>query len=1055
MSRIPILYRRLRPVMTFAAAVVVLLSSLFVAAPPVQAAPDALLSMVEVDAPSINCIFDLDCTITVSDKADHFTPPASGGDAFLQSRLWPQGEPGTAGAGLYAYLYRIDLTHAVAVTARSCITSMRIEFGPIAPLDYNGDGKPDHVFVVTKGGLGNVKPTSADLTGTTLTLKFDDPPICPGSQSGGGDTSYFIGLASTMPHHDVNATLTTTTGPAVTLDAWAPRLRDDTRINIRESTNKVFSAGVELPSAQLVPILGPDQISYTHFLLPGIDPYGTEPGLPDVPISRHMLGVPRGAQVRIAKLQVEQGDVFTGIELWPSQPSAADLPMRQEVDEPPANLFEDPPFTKNQDAYAGEQPYPAEIVDVQPMGSLRDLDLVQINIAGGQYIPAKKTLMLFKAVNFELVFEGGAEGFLPEERVKNPFEQSFDGIYSQALNHAAIQQYLIPGSIVWVCWGHEFLIITHPDFRPAADALRNWKVSIGLSTAVFETGNGPGQIGSTKEQIRDFIRSRYDTCLVRPSYVLLLGDAEKIPTFYRTTHYGDSAGSDLDYSLMNNADIMPDLAYGRIPVDTLADAQRVIDKIIQYEDNPPFAPAFYNNLSFASYFQCCRPDVAQDGTASRSFIETSELVRGKLQSQGYSVERIYNTSTAYHDDPTKSSYYNTAVRDDTPNRYYNGTLLPVDLRASSGYPWDGDTSDIVNAINEGRFLVLHRDHGWTNGWGDPSFTTGNLGSLSNGNLTPVVYSINCASGLFDNETLNPAAQAWPYSNNAGYVSWAEQMLRMEGGAVGIIGDTRVSPTWANSALTRGLFDATWPSVLPSYGGATPIRRLGDILNYGKAYMVSQVGVAQTAGSVGNADANTNVVLYHVLGDPTLKLYTSFPYKINIPWYVYEVLTIEPPFWQVRYPVNGALITALQDGNPVARAQVVDGKAQLDFIHDLAGDQPLALSILHPDGASATLNIPEATGRITPEAGGMVSYGDGKFKLAFGAGAVDAPTDIFYDELNGPGLLLPAVQKGLRYFNLDAFDEAESDGNPALVTQFHNTYHLVLGYNDAELEEQDV
>jgi len=242
--------------------------------------------------------------------------------------------------------------------------------------------------------------------------------------------------------------------------------------------------------------------------------------------------------------------------------------------------------------------------------------------------------------------------------------------------------------------------------------------------------------------------------------------------------YGDSAGTDLDYSLMNNADIMPDLAYGRIPVDTLDDAQRVIDKIIRYEKQPPFAPSFYNNLSFASYFQCCRPDVAQDGTTSRSFIETSELVRSRLQSLGYSVQRIYNTSTAYHNNPANSSYYNTAVRSDTPNRYYNGTLLPVDLRAGSGFPWNGNTNDIVNAINQGRFLVLHRDHGWTNGWGDPSFTTGNLGSLNNGNLTPVVYSINCASGIFDNETLNPAAQAWAYPNAAGYVSWAEEMLRM-------------------------------------------------------------------------------------------------------------------------------------------------------------------------------------------------------------------------------------------------------------------------------------
>ena len=146
--------------------------------------------------------------------------------------------------------------------------------------------------------------------------------------------------------------------------------------------------------------------------------------------------------------------------------------------------------------------------------------------------------------------------------------------------------------------------------------------------------------------------------------------------------------------------------------------------------------------------------------------------------------------------------------------------MPANLHAGSGFPWNGSTSDIVNAINDGRFLVLHRDHGWTDGWSSPSFATGDLAGLSNGALTPVVYSINCASGMFDNETLNPAAQVYPYPHSAGDVSWAETILRMQGGAVSVIGDTRVSPTWANSALTRGLFDATWPDVLPLDGGPT-------------------------------------------------------------------------------------------------------------------------------------------------------------------------------------------------------------------------------------------
>ena len=207
---------------------------------------------------------------------------------------------------------------------------------------------------------------------------------------------------------------------------------------------------------------------------------------------------------------------------------------------------------------------------------------------------------------------------------------------------------------------------------------------------------------------------------------------------------------------MDNADIMPDLAIGRIPVSTLEDAQIVVDKTIGYEQSPPMDADFYDNTSFASYFQCCQdpitfgvfeflgveiPEVTLiDGVDMRAYVETAELVRDHLMGEGYTLERIYTTDTTYN-----SGYAgNTA-----PDRYYDGSLMPSDLNRSSGFPWDGDTQDIVDAVNEGRFLVLHRDHGSSSGWSKPSFRTSDLGSLSNGELLPVIFSVDCASGRFD------------------------------------------------------------------------------------------------------------------------------------------------------------------------------------------------------------------------------------------------------------------------------------------------------------------
>ena len=362
------------------------------------------------------------------------------------------------------------------------------------------------------------------------------------------------------------------------------------------------------------------------------------------------------------------------------------------------------------------------------------------------------------------------------------------------------------------------------------------------------------------------------------------------------------------------------------------------------------------------------------------------------------MDRIYKTSDDYHDDPAKPGYYNSATRSTTPNYYYNGTLLPADLRAGSGYPWNGSANDVVAAINAGRFLVLHRDHGYINGWGDPGFSTGNFASLTNGNLTPVVYSINCASGLFDNETRNPLNDVWTYSTAMGGAYFSERLLRMAGGAVGVIGDTRNSPTWANSALTRGLIDATWPDLLPAVGANTKIRRLGDILNYAKSYLVGQVGVGQTAGSIGQSSADTDVVLYHVFGDPTMEMWTGYPYWIKLPAY-YEVLATLPNGWKLRYLGDGAMITALQDGNPIARGKVIDGEVELHMLGDGSvkpADAAGAIQFVatQEDGLSAPLREGAGVGEITPEKGGGIDKPG--FRLTFPPGAVGDDTGVYYE-----------------------------------------------------------
>lgn len=1258
----------------FAALIVTatLLTTALGAAPVVQAAPTTrpvaetaavALNLVEVAAPAINCLFDTDCKITVDDLASNFLPPAATGDAFLQSRLWPSGEVGTSGAGLYPYLYRIDLRNAVGLTAASCVTEMHIDFGPIALLDYNGDAKPEHLFVVTKGGLGNVKPVKAVQDAGKITFFFD-PAVCVGASRGRGDSSFFFGLASQFPAQTVPAHLLGTLGLDTTLRARAPKVptadiayvfdtdtasaaafqaflssegysvqlihlndvlttnfstykliivgndtgaldkwgnavlqpqhiargdrpiigvgnggyayfgkltmkigwasgwhgtqkevmgdanlpyyqfpynltallpgplalynngvdevgihlpepvagvtplgrepndqthypliaqgfgkvchqlwgfagnpramslsgqqlfanavryglnncppaqqqepvvatpelpvfnrKEQIAVEILKADNTVFTAVVGLPKAQLWPVQATDGNNYTELALPGVDMDSSHPGQPHVPVVRRILAVPQGAEVRVAGVDTSIAKAMDNVLLLPAQPEAVDAARRQsqpgDDEKPSPDTFKDKPFTIDAKAYASAEPFPQQVVSVERLGRLRDLDLVQVSIAAAQYFPAKRHLALFDKVHLEIKFEGGKGGFLPRERMNNPFDNQAQPLYELALNYPIIEKFPFPGDILPnLCWGYEYLIVTDPAFRPAADTLRTWKIQKGISTKIVETGNDAGDAGTTKEQIQQYIRNQFNNCIIRPSYVLLLGDAEHINPFYRNTNSGGDAGTDLDYALMDNADILPDLAIGRIPVDTLDQANTVINKIVSYEKNPPLAPAFYRSLSFASYFQCCRNDVADDGRTVRSFIETSELVRDELSGLGYTVERIYTTDMSYH-----SEY---AGRDTTPRKYRNGAALPAALASGSGFAWDGDRDDVVNAFNDGRFLVFHRDHGWSGGWGDPSFTTNDIDDLTNSSKPSVVYSVNCASGLFDNET---------NGGNVNGVYWAEKLLRHDtGGAVGIIGDTRNSPTWANSALARGLFDATWTGVVPE-GGATSIRRLGDILNYGKSYLAGQVGVAQTAGSVSQTSANDDIILYHVYGDPTMQMWTRNPWFIRLPK-LYEIVKFDPTIWELRYPLEGAQVTLLQEGVPVARGLVRNGQVALPFLSKFDPAKPYELSASAPGGMSVLLDAGQATGKVTPDQGGNIQDDQGLVKVAFPAGAVDQPVTLLLSNIrvgNGP-TARSSDSATLRRFTLEAVGE-----NGEAVDNFAADYAMQLPYSDEEVQ----
>ena len=280
-----------------------------------------------------------------------------------------------------------------------------------------------------------------------------------------------------------------------------------------------------------------------------------------------------------------------------------------------------------------------------------------------------------------------------------------------------------------------------------------------------------------------------------------------------------------------------------------------------------------------------------------------------------------------------------------PLYYWNGTPIPNHLRRPA-FAWDADTSDFLNAYNDGRFVILHRDHGWPDGFAEPTIHSGHVPLLTNGSQQPVVFGINCASAAFD----TPA-----------HPSFVElQVLRPDGGAIAGFGDTRNSPSFPNNHMALGFFDAMFPLAVPDYGNDPGTRRLGDVLVQGKQYMATQEGFEWH----GSGDTYVEHYLYHLLGDPTMQMWANPPVRFDpsrfrgvIRDYVELDPTPDPgdPPFYIRFEflgeplAIGSLITVFRGDEAIGRG-IVGTDGAVNIVPD-ANVPPRNLTLsLQQDGA---------------------------------------------------------------------------------------------------------
>jgi hypothetical protein len=280
----------------------------------------------------------------------------------------------------------------------------------------------------------------------------------------------------------------------------------------------------------------------------------------------------------------------------------------------------------------------------------------------------------------------------------------------------------------------DFVIFTNKDFFPAAEQLQTLRKQRDISTAIVDIEDVYDEFSfgqKTPQAIREFLYFAMSNWTQPIKYVLFLGDSSYDPKNYLNRGDSDIVPTKLvdtifleaatdDWFVDFNNDYISDIPVGRLPARNLVEAETMIEKIVAYENSVP----------------------------------SNEVLL------------VADTNDVYDFESANSSLIPLLPGD---------TNITFVKRSQSGD--SGSRTEILDSFSRGPKIVNYAGHGSIDLWRGNTFNTTDAMHLQNNGSLPMVVTMNCLNGYFQDPLVESLAECLLKAPQGGAVAaWGSSSL---------------------------------------------------------------------------------------------------------------------------------------------------------------------------------------------------------------------------------------------------------------------------------------